>query len=58
MTRVELSVPEIQHLLARLIFHQIPPDPHDVITHSRWRRHHQTVARRAHYRTHRNDLQL
>jgi hypothetical protein len=56
-TRVDPSVPAIQHLLARLIFRQIPPDPHHVIAYSRWRRHHQTVARRARYRTH-HDSQL
>ena len=33
---VDLSVPEIQHQLARLILHQIPPDPHHVIARSRW----------------------
>jgi hypothetical protein len=52
-TRVDLSVPEIQHLLARLIYQQIPPDPHHVIAHSRWRRHHQATARRVHYRARR-----
>ena len=49
-TGVALSVPEIQHLFAQLIFHQQPPDPHHVIAHSRWRRAHQAAARRAHYR--------
>lgn len=58
MTHVELSVPEIQRLPARLVFHQRPPDPHVVIACSRWQRRHQDAARRAHYRTRRNDPQL
>jgi hypothetical protein len=43
-------VPEIRRLLARLVLARDPPDPRLVIAHSRWRRHHQAAAQRAHYR--------
>jgi hypothetical protein len=46
-------MPEIQRLLAQLVFHQRPPDPHAVIAASRWQRRHQAAARRAHYRARR-----
>ncbi len=44
-----LSVPEIRTLLARLLFHPIAKLGF-VIAWSRWRRHHQAHAAKAHYR--------
>ncbi len=44
-----LSVPEIRTLLARLLFHPIARLGF-VVAWSRWRRHHQARAAKAHYR--------
>src|SRR3954454_13834562 len=49
------SVPEIRHLLARLLLKAIP-DVHFVLAWSRWRRRHQAGAAKAHYR--RQQMQL
>jgi hypothetical protein len=57
-TRLDLSVPEIQHLLTHVVFQQQPPDPRLVIACSRWRRKHQAAAGRAHYRRRQHDSQL
>jgi SRSO17 transposase len=45
--QVPLSANEIRRLLASLC--QPPADPHHIQHWSRWRRHHQTRARRCHY---------
>jgi hypothetical protein len=43
------SVPEIRHVLARLLFKAVPTIDF-VWAWSRWRRQHQANAARAHYR--------
>ena len=45
-----LSIPEIRTLLARLLFHRIARLGF-IIARSRWRRHHQARAAKAHYRS-------
>ena len=45
---VELSLPEIRHLIAALVLNA-PADPARVLHRSRWRRKHQHTARRHHY---------
>jgi len=50
------SVPEIRYLIARLLLRP-PSRPAFVFAWSRWRRHHQARAARAHYRA-QNHLQL
>ena len=44
------SVPEIRHVLARLLS-QAVPDLHFILAWSQWRRHHQAEAAKAHYRS-------
>src|SRR3954470_299381 len=44
------SVPEIRQVLARLLLKAVP-DVHFVLAWSRWRRHHQAGAAKAHYRS-------
>ncbi len=45
---VELSVPEVKHLLCRLLWTSLPP-PDEVLAWSFWRRRHQARTRRSHY---------
>jgi len=44
----QLTVPEVRVLLWQLLWHQLPPVKL-VLNWSRWRRHHQAMARRCHY---------
>ncbi|GGI02994.1 hypothetical protein GCM10007170_45980 [Arthrobacter liuii] len=46
---VELSLPEIRHLITRLAWACLP-DPKHVLNRSQWRRKHQADARQHHYR--------
>ncbi|MBT2512014.1 hypothetical protein, partial [Arthrobacter sp. ISL-30] len=46
---VMLSLPEIRHLITRLVWARIPAQNH-VLERSRWRRKHQHRAREHHYR--------
>jgi hypothetical protein len=42
-------MPEVRHLLCRLVWTAIPPPAHS-LDWSDWRRRHQAIARRCHYR--------
>lgn len=44
-----LTVPEVRHLLSRLIWGSLPAQEH-VLSWSRWRRRHQARAKYYHYR--------
>jgi hypothetical protein len=44
-----LTIPEVRHLLVRLLWQDPQPAEH-VLAWSRWRRRHQARARRSHYR--------
>jgi hypothetical protein len=54
---MELSVPEIRHLITCLVWH-LDRDPHRVLHWSRWRRRHQARARRCHYAARRTRTQV
>ena len=45
-----LTVSEVRKLLCRLVLFRRPPPPEEVLCWSVWRRHHQAVARRCHYK--------
>jgi hypothetical protein len=47
---VELTVAEVRRLLCRLVLGGGPPHWGKVLSWSVWRRHHQAVARRCHYK--------
>jgi hypothetical protein len=47
---VQLTVAEIRRLLRWLVLGQRPPRWEEVLSWSVWRRHHQAVARRSHYK--------
>jgi hypothetical protein len=47
---VELTVAEIRKLLCRLVVGKKSPRWEQVISWSSWRRRHQAVARRSHYK--------
>jgi len=47
---IELTVCEIRRLLCRLLVHRRPPRWEEVLWWSVWRRHHQAVAKRCHYK--------
>ena len=49
MTLIPLTVPEVRRLLVRLVWPTLPR-AEDVLAWSHWRRRHQAVARRCHYR--------
>lgn len=46
---IPLTVPEVRRLLWRLVWWRLPP-PYRVLAWSRWRRRHQALARRCHYK--------
>jgi len=46
---IPLTVPEVRRLLWHLVWRRLPP-PGEVLAWSRWRRRHQALARRCHYR--------
>lgn len=46
---IGLTVPEVRRLLVRLLWTRLP-DAKEVLSWSRWRRMHQAVARRCHYK--------
>ena len=46
---IPLTVPEVRRLLVRLVW-PVLPHAEDVLAWSHWRRHHQAVAQRCHYR--------
>ncbi len=46
---IPLTVPEVRRLLWRLLWPRALPPPF-VLAWSVWRRHHQAIARRCHYR--------
>jgi len=48
---VELTVSEVRRLLCRLALGRRPPRWEEVLSWSVWRRHHQTVAKRCHYKS-------
>jgi hypothetical protein len=50
MSLVLLTVSEVRKLLWRSVLLQRPPPWEDVLSWSVWRRHHQAVARRCHYK--------
>jgi hypothetical protein len=45
-----LTVAEIRRLLRRLVLVRRPPRWEEVLSWSLWRRHHQAVAKRSHYK--------
>ena len=47
---IKLTVCEIRRLLCRLVVHRRPPRWEEVLWWSVWRRHHQAVAKRCHYK--------
>jgi hypothetical protein len=47
---VELTVSEVRRLLCRLVVDRRPPRWEEVLSWSVWRRRHQAVARRCHYK--------
>jgi hypothetical protein len=47
---VELTVSEVRKLLCRLVLSRGAPPWKEVLSWSEWRRHHQAVARRCHYK--------
>ena len=47
---MELRVSEVRRLLCRLVLSRGPPRWKEVLSWSVWRRHHQAVARRCHYK--------
>src|SRR5215208_1802751 len=49
-TLVELTVAEIRRLLCRLVLRRRPPRWGEVLSWSLWRRRHQAVAKRCHYK--------
>ena len=55
---IPLTVPEVRRLLWWLVWGRMPEQEH-VVSWSRWRRRHQAVAKRCHYkRRERMHLQL
>ena len=46
---IGLSVPEVRRLLVRLLWARLP-ETQEVLNWSHWRRAHQAVARRCHYK--------
>src|SRR5262249_47650873 len=46
---IPLTVPEVRRLLSGVVWRALAPVEH-VLAWSRWRRHHQAVAKRCHYR--------
>ena len=54
---IELSVPEIRHLVICLVWH-LAPDPDQILHWSHWRRRHQARARRCHYATRTSTTQV
>ena len=46
---IRLSSPEVRRLLVRLLWNRLP-EADDVLAWSTWRRAHQAVARRCHYK--------
>ncbi len=47
---MKLTVCEVRKLLCRLVLGRRPPRWDEVLSWSVWRRHHQAVARRCHYK--------
>ena len=47
---MELTVSEVRKLLCRLVLSRRAPSWKEVLCWSVWRRHHQAVARRCHYK--------
>lgn len=45
-----LTVSEVRKLLCRLVLFRRPPPREEVLSWSVWRRRHQAVARRCHYK--------
>ncbi len=54
---IALSVPEVRRLLCLLLWGH-PPNPHQVLAWSFWRRKHQAKAKRAHHKRHGHYVQL
>ncbi len=46
---IPLTVPEVRRLLCRLVWHTLLP-PEQTLAWCDWRRRHQAIARRSHYK--------
>ncbi|TCJ13009.1 hypothetical protein E0L93_15385, partial [Rubrobacter taiwanensis] len=47
---IQLTVSEVRKLVCRLVLFRRPPPREEVLRWSVWRRQHQAVARRCHYK--------